>query len=166
MMRRRPVLLIVLLPLVLGACLYGFSGGGLPRNVRTVAIIPFDNETPSVDLPRELGEALRDALEKRLGLRPAPAEKANAVMRGKLVRFEIDIPVAVSANRQQSTSARRRLAVTVDVELIDQSNGTVLWSKAGIVAEGEYAERNEAAGRKQAIDRIVADIIEGAMSQW
>jgi hypothetical protein len=33
-------------------------------------------------------------------------------------------------------------------------------------AEGEYAERQEAAGRKQAIDRIVNDVIDGAQSQW
>ena len=33
-------------------------------------------------------------------------------------------------------------------------------------AEGEYAEREEAAGRKQAIQRIVNEIIEGAQSQW
>ena len=74
--------------------------------------------------------------------------------------------MAVSADRQGSTSARRRLAIAVDVELVDQKDGTVLWSKTGIVAEGEYAERAEAAGRKQAIDRIVSDVIEGALSQW
>ena len=167
-MNRRAVLrsLVVASPLLLGGCLYGFSGGGLPRHVRTVAIIPFDNETASVDLPRELGEALRDAMERRLGLRPATEEKADAVVRGKIQRFEIDIPVAVSADRQGSTSARRRLAIAVDVELVDQRDGTVLWSKTGIVAEGEYAERAEAAGRKQAIDRIVSDVIEGALSQW
>ena len=42
----------------------------------------------------------------------------------------------------------------------------LLWERKGIVAEGEYAERTEAAGRKQAIERIVADVIEGALSQW
>jgi hypothetical protein len=166
MNRRRLLAVTAALPLLLNGCLYGFAGGGLPRHIRTVAIIPFENETASVDLPREIGEAMREALEKRLGLRPAPADRANAVMRGKIQRFEIDIPVAVSADRQQATSARRRLAVTVDVELIDQSNGSTIWSKTGIVAEGEYAERGEAAGRKQAIDRIVADVIEGALSQW
>jgi hypothetical protein len=49
---------------------------------------------------------------------------------------------------------------------MDQVTGKVLWSKTGISAEGEYAERNEAAGRRQAIDRIVNDVIEGAQSQW
>jgi hypothetical protein len=35
-----------------------------------------------------------------------------------------------------------------------------------VSAEGEYAEREEAVGRKTAIQRVVSDIIEGAQSQW
>ena len=150
----------------LPGCRYGFSGGGLPPDVRSVAIIPFDNETTSSDLPRELTEALREGLEKRLGLRAAAEEKADAVVRGKIVRYELDVPVAVSADRRQATSARRRLAIGLDIELVRQSDGKVLWQRSGLMAEGEYAERGEATGRKQAIDRIVADVIEGAQSQW
>ena len=41
-----------------------------------------------------------------------------------------------------------------------------LFERAGLKAEGEYAERSEPAGRKQALERIVNDIIEGAQSQW
>jgi len=33
-------------------------------------------------------------------------------------------------------------------------------------AEGEYAEASEPQGRRQAIERIVNDVIEGAQSQW
>jgi hypothetical protein len=148
------------------ACLYGFAGGGLPREVRTVAIIPFDNETASAELPRELAEALREGMERRLGLRSAPEARADAVLRGKIARYELDVPVAISANRQQATSARRRLAISLDIELVQQSTGKVLWEKKGLIAEGEYAENAEAAGRKQAIDKIVSDIVEGAQSQW
>jgi hypothetical protein len=34
------------------------------------------------------------------------------------------------------------------------------------MGEGEYSERFEAEGRKQAINRIVNEVIEGAQSQW
>ncbi|MEK0430777.1 MAG: hypothetical protein RL139_581 [Gemmatimonadota bacterium] len=151
--------------LVLGAC-YGFAGGGLPQHVRTVAVLPFENETATPELPLELQEALRLALQNRLGLRDAPEERANAVVRGKVTRYEIDIPVGFSANPGQATSARRRLRVTVDIELYDQVANKVLWSRNGMQAEGEYADRGEATGRKQAIERLVADVIEGAQSQW
>ena len=63
-------------------------------------------------------------------------------------------------------SARRLLQITVDVEILDQTTGKVLWQKKGLRAEGEYAERAEPEGRRQAIQKIVTDIVEGAQSQW
>lgn len=157
---------LLLLALCVGTGCYGFAGGGLPSHVRTVAVLPFDNESGSPELPRELQDALRDGLQSRLGLRDASEERANAVVRGRITRYEFDIPVAFSADPAQATSARRRLRVQVNIEIVDQVTGRVLWSRNGMSAEGEYAERNEVAGRKQAIDRIVNDVIEGAQSQW
>lgn len=147
-------------------CLYGFAGGGLPPHVKTVAVLPFENETAAPELPRELQDALRDGMRSRLGLRDASEAKASALVRGKISRYELDIPVGYSANSSQATSTRRRLRVQVDVEIVDQVTGKTLWTRTGITAEGEYADRGEAQGRKQAIDRIVNDVIEGAQSQW
>lgn len=147
-------------------CLYGFAGGGLPTHIRTVAILPLDNETATPELPRELQDALRQGMQSRLGLRDATEDRAHAIVRGTITRYELDIPVGFSANPNQATSARRRLRVLVDIEIVDQVTGKVLWQKTGVSAEGEYADRGEAEGRKQAIDRIVTEIIEGAQSQW
>lgn len=147
-------------------CSYGFSGGGMPMHVRTVAVLPFSNETASPEITREFADALREGLEKRLGLRDASEEKAGAIVRGTITRYEIDVPVAYSANPQQATASRRRLQVVVDIEIYDQVLGKTLWQKKGIVGEGEYSERAEADGRKQAILRIVNEVIEGAQSQW
>lgn len=162
----RSLLLTAIPLLALAGCWYGFAGGGLPSHVRTVAVLPFDNETSTSELPLELQEALRSALRSRLGLREASEERANAIVRGKVARLELDVPVAFSANPNQATSARRRLRVQVDVEIVDQVTGKVLWSRTGMTADGEYAEGGEAQGRKQAIERIVNDVIEGAQSQW
>ncbi len=162
-MRRRTLLLLAVA--LAGGC-YGFAGGGLPPHVKTVAVLPLENEAGSPELPRELQEALREGMQSRLGLRDATEERADAVVRGRVTRYEFDIPVAFSADPNQATSARRRLRVQVDIEIVDQVTGKVLWSRNGISAEGEYAERNEPTGRRQAIDRIVNDVIEGAQSQW
>ena len=165
--RRRQLAVLVLVPLVaLSGCIYGFAGGGLPPHVKTAAVLPFENETTSPELPREIQEALRDGLRSRLGLRDAPESRASALVRGKIARYEIDIPVGFSANPNQATSARRRLRVQVDVEIVDQVTGKTHWTRTGIQAEGEYAEGGESQGRKQAIERIVNDVIEGAQSQW
>ena len=148
------------------ACAYGFNGGGLPSHVRTLAVLPFSNETASPEITREFADALREGLEKRLGLRDASEEKAGAIVRGTIVRYEVDVPVAYSSNPQQAGASRRKLQVVVDIEIYDQVLGKVLWQKKGIIGEGEYAERAEIDGRKQAINRIVNEVIEGAQSQW
>ena len=151
----------------LTACIpYGFTGGGLPSHIRTVAIVPFDNQTPTPELPRELSEALRTRLHDRLGLNDASEAKASAIVRGTIQRYEVDIPIGYSANNKQATTAKRMLQLVVDIEMVDQITGKTLWQRKGLVAEGQYEERGEAAGRKQAIDRIVSDVIDGAQSQW
>ena len=157
---------LVSVALALTGCFYGFSGGGLPSHVHTVAIIPFENRTPSPELQRELTESLRKELHDRLGLRDATEAKASAVIRGTIQRYETDIPVGYSANNKQTTSARRQLQITVDVELLDQVTGKTLWQRKGMTGEAEYEERGEVDGRKQAIERIINDIIQGAQSQW
>jgi hypothetical protein len=162
-MRRSGVLSVAL---ALTGCFYGFSGGGLPSHVHTVAIIPFENLTANPEIQRELVESLRDQLRNRLGLRDAAEARANAIVRGTIRRYETDIPVGYSATNKETTTARRQLQISVDIEMVDQVSGKTLWERKGLSADGQYEERGEAVGRKQAIDRIVADIIQGAQSQW
>jgi hypothetical protein len=165
--RKAPFLAILAgVAVLLGGCVYGFAGGGLPPSVRTVAIIPFDNQTPSAELQQEFMARLRKELRARLGVREAGESQASAVVRGSITRYEPDIPIAFSADRNQSVAARRKLMLTIDIEIYDQTAGRVLWQRKGMTAEGEYAERDESNGRRQAIEKLVNDVIEGAQSQW
>ena len=145
---------------------YGFSQGAFPSHIRTMAIMPFDNQTPAPELQSELLEGMRQQLQRSLGVRDASEQRADAIVRGKIVGYDADVPVAFSADPRQAVSARRRLQITVDVEILDQTNGKVLWQRKGLRAEGEYAERAEPDGRREAIRKIVNDIVEGAQSQW
>jgi hypothetical protein len=142
---------------------YGFKGGGLPPEINTMAVVPFDNKTPSPTLQQELLEQMRSELRRRLGLRDAPESEAKAIVRGVITDYQQDIPVGFTT---QSASVRRRLQITIDVEIFDVRKGKVLFSRKGLRAEGEYAERAEAEGRRAAIERLVSDIVEGAQSQW
>lgn len=153
--------------ILLSSCMpYGFAGGGLPSHVRTVAIIPFENLTATPEIQQELALALRNELRNRLGLREAAESRASAIVRGTIQRYETDIPIGYSATNQNQTSARRQLQISVDIEMIDQSSGKALWQRKGLLAQGQYEERGEASGRKQAIERIVNEVIQGAQSQW
>lgn len=152
--------------LLLSGCLYGFAGGGLPSHIRTVAVLPFDNETPAATLQSEIHEQLTREIESRLGLRRAGESSANAIVRGRIRRYEADIPASYSADPAQANTARRRLEIVVDVEIIDQTTGRALWSRTGLRAEANYDERDEEEGRERAVEQIVNDVIAGAQSQW
>ncbi len=149
-----------------GSIRYGFAGGGLPSNVRTMAVLPFDNQTTSPEVQRELLDVMRRELQKRLGVRDASESRADAIVRGVITGYDVDVPVAVSANPATAVTARRRLQVTIDVEIVEQANGHVLFQRKGMSGEGDYDERAEAAGRTKAIEKLVNDIVEGAQSQW
>jgi hypothetical protein len=156
-----------LLLVIQTACIpYGFTGGGLPSHIRTVAIVPFENQTATSDLPRQLSDAMRASLHDRLGLRDAAESKANAIVRGTIQRYETDIPIGFSATNKQATTARRMVQLVVDIEMLDQVTGKTLWQRKGLLAEGDYEETGEPAGRQKAIDQIVRDLIDGAQSQW
>jgi hypothetical protein len=145
---------------------YGFSEGAFPPHIRTMAVLPFDNQTAVAEVQSELFEKMRKELQRRLGVRDAPQEKADALVRGTITTYDADVPVAFSADPNKAVSARRRLQITVDVEIVDQTTGKVLWQRKTLRAEGEYAERAEPEGRRLAIERLVSDIVEGAQSQW
>jgi hypothetical protein len=167
-MRRFGALSVAALLLAASACgvRYGFAGGGLPSHIRTMAVLPFENETASPELQRELFELLRRELRGRLGVREGAEATADAVVRGAIKTYDVDIPVGFSSEPQQAVTARRKLQVTIDIQIVDQSNSRVLWERRGLRAEGEYAERAEADGRRAALRKIVDDIVEGAQSQW
>lgn len=154
--------------LLLAGCLYGFAGGGLPPSIKTVAVLPFDNQTPEPTLTQEVSVAVREAVQSRLGLREASESQADAVVRGTIARYEPDLPVAYQGNSQndQVTVSRRLVQITVSVEILDQRRGKSLWSRSGLLLEGDYSPGQERDGRQKALDKLVTNIVEGAQSQW
>jgi hypothetical protein len=153
--------------LLVGGCLYGFAGGGLPPAIKTVAVLPFDNQTPEPTLTQEISRAVREAVERRLGLRQSAEPQADAIVRGSITRYEPDLPVAYTGgDSSQVTVTRRQVQITVSVEILDQKQGKPLWERNGLVVRGDYESGQEAEGRRRALDDLVVNIVEGAQSQW
>jgi TolB-like protein len=159
-------LLVILSALGLHGCLYGFAGGGLPPAIKTVAVLPFDNQTPEPTLTQEISRAVREAVESRLGLRQAAEQQADAVVRGSITRYEPDLPVAYTGADTVVTVTRREVQITVSVEILDQRQGKPLWQRNGLTLRGSYESGNELEGREKALDDLVVNIVEGAQSQW
>lgn len=153
---------------------YSFTGGGLPPNIRTVAVLPFENLTADPTLTQEINRAVREAVENRLGLRQAGENQAHAIVRGTISRYEPDVPVGiVSTGRdpgQQSQVAvtRRNVQITVTVVIEDPREGRTLWERTGLTVDGEYdtTREQESRGRERALERLITQIVEGAQSQW
>jgi hypothetical protein len=172
-LRRIPGLALLLLSastLWLGACLYKFSGGGLPANIRTVAVLPFDNLTPEPVLTQEITQAVREAVERRLGLRQAGEDQADALVTGIVRRYDPDLPLTftgqTTSTGNQVEVTKRMVQISLDVKIMDQKANKVLWERQGLTVQGEYDPNQEPAGRKKALDKLITDIVEGAQSQW
>ena len=123
------------------------------------------------------GPAVAQSNKFKARLTPVPVEaatvaavtgsgSATAVLTGTITRYEPDIAVGFSADPARARTARRRLQLSINVDFVDKTTGKSLYKRDGLSADGEYDERDELAGRRQAIQRIISDIIEGAQSQW
>ncbi len=141
----------------------------MPSHIRTVAVLPFDNQTGEVALTQEVAVAVRRAMESRLGLRVASEEQANAVVRGSITRYQADQPLSFQQNQGDNISVTRRLVtISISVEIYDQVEDRVLWQRGGMRVEGEYEPpgEEEKKGRDLALETLVADLVDGAQSQW
>jgi TolB-like protein len=150
-----------------GACIYGFAGGGFAPHLKTVAILPFENLTPDPGMPFLVSEAVRDALERRLGLRIAAEATADALVRGRVVRYEPGIALAVQSGDDGTFQVnKRQLQLIVDIEILDQKEGKTVWQRQGLSVIGDYTEGQELQGRRVALEKLTNEIVDGAQSQW
>jgi len=153
------------------AC-YGFAGGGLPEGLRTVAVLPFDNQTAEPSLTQDLNRAVREAVESRLGLRAASEDAADVIVKGVILRYDPDVPVAFvgvqtgTGQQQQPDVLRRLVQLTVQVEMIDQKRGRTIFQQGGLLVQGPYSPGQELEGRRRALSDLVVQIVQGAQSQW
>ena len=148
-----------------GGCLYSFHGGGLPADVKTVAVLPFDNRTGEPALTSEVFAALQDAVSGRLGLRQVNEAQADAIVRGEITSYQPDIPLSYQSGQGQVEVTRRRVQITINVEIYDQKQGKPLWKQNGLTVDGEYNPPAEVEGRKTALAKLVTQVVEGAQSQ-
>jgi hypothetical protein len=153
---------------LLGAC-YGFSGGGgFPSDIRTIYIEPFDNQTVQVELDQQLFRKLTDRVPRALGARPGSETNADAVIRGRILRYD-----DVSQNYRPGSAGNVdvltfQVSITVSVEIVDRKRNVVLWDSQGLVGRGDYRgdSQKDTDGREIALNHIIQQIIDGAQSQW
>ena len=156
--------------LAAGGCNYSFiSGAGLPAHVRTVAILPFENETGRFELTQEIHEALLRQLPGALGLNPAGEATADAVISGTIVGYNLAAPLYRRGQQAETVQVlHREVVLQVKVQILDREEYTILWDTSNLRVVGQYldASESEEVGRAEAIELLVQKIVDGAQSNW
>ncbi len=160
--------LVFIAVLTAGGCNYGFRSGSFPDHIRTVAILPFDNDTNRFELTQEIHEELLRALPRALGVTNAGEDVADAVVQGRIVRYDMTTPLFRSSQQPgQVDVLQRQVSIRVEVELIDLVENLILWDDRGLSTQGQYLEgESEEIGRAEAIELLVQRIVDGAPSNW
>ncbi len=158
--------------LALCGCAFGFSGGGFPPGIRTVAILPFENQTTEPTLAQEVQTAVTQAVVNRLGLRTVAESQADAVVHGTVVRYDQDQPAAYHGNvgatgsQNQVVVTQRQVQLTIDVQIVDQKTGAPVLDVKGMTVSGNYDPGRVTDGRKKALDLLVDNLVTEAHKHW
>ena len=154
--------------LTVTGCNYSFRSGSFPEHIRTVAILPFDNDTNRFELTQEVHEELLRELPRALGVTVAGEEVADALVQGRISRYDLTAPLFRSNQVvDQVDVLQRQVNIRVQVELIDLVDNVILWDDAGLSTQGQYLEgESEEVGRIEAIELLVQRIVDGAQSNW
>jgi len=161
---------LVAAALTAGGCNYSFiSGAGLPSHIRTVAVLPFENDTGRFELTQEIHEALLRQLPRALGLNQAGEQTADAVISGTIVGYSLTAPLYRRGREAETVQVlQREVVLQVKVQILDREEYTILWDNNNLRVVGQYldASESEEVGRAEAIELLVQKIVDGAQSNW
>jgi len=163
------VLIALLLWVPAQGCLYSFRAGSFPSHIKTIAIVPFDNETTRLELTQEIHAVLLRSLPRSLGIRQAGEDVADAVVRGRITGYNLSTPnYRAGPEGDRAQVLQRQVSIAVTVEIVDLVNNEILWEDSGLRGEGQYLETGgtEDQGKAIAIDLLVQRIVDGAQSNW
>jgi outer membrane lipopolysaccharide assembly protein LptE/RlpB len=118
-------------------CGYTLVGhGSLPKNIKTIAIPIFDNNTLEKGIEDTITQAVIEVYVKGGKVRLVSETEADAILRGTIRAY--NDKEALTYNDQNEVSSYR-LTVTADIELQNLKNDEILWQTEKLVAEADFA---------------------------
>jgi hypothetical protein len=158
--------------LLASGCSFGFSGGGLPPGIKTVAIADCLNNTADPGIAQFVRTGIQRAMEGQLGLRTASESQADALVHCTITRYDPDQPAVFSGTQgaagvpNQVNVSQRLLDLSADITVIEQKTGRTLWDGHSSTAQGTYATGRETDGRQRALDLLIKRLIDGVHANW
>ena len=142
-------------------CGYHVAGRGatLPKEVRTIAVVAFENKTPRHRIEQRLTEAVIREFLARTKYRIVPIEsEADAVLRGEVNSVESSA-VLFDANTGRATTMV--ITVRMGVRLTERASGNVLYENQGFLFREEYEISTDVTSffeeQDPALDRLARD---------
>jgi len=122
------------------ACACGYHVAGkadlMPKNIKTIAILPFANATPRYKLARLLPTNITQELISRTKYNiVADPNQADAVLKGSLANFVV---FQVISDPATGRATGAEIVVTIQVTLTDRATGKVLFSRPSLEFRNRY----------------------------
>ncbi len=159
---RRFLSLFILL-LFLASCGYQLEGRptAFSPSWQTIYVPVWENPTSDIRFGEIMAEALRERIELAGDLRLAPPEKADLILKGKI----LSVYVGGLSFDEYTQTLERRVSVRATAELVDRK-GHVIWRNTNIYRYEDYPVVREIAGeeidpgREIALKKISRDLAE------
>ncbi|TDS13859.1 LptE family protein [Sphingobacterium paludis] len=163
-------LLSVVLVMAFSSCgvKYGFSGGSIPENMKTVNVQFFENIAPLVyaTLGQNFTEGLKERIRSQSRLSQVDGD-ADAMFEGVITGYDIS-PAAVEANSDRA--ALNRLTITVKVKYtnrLDETGESNFEQSFTQFREFSGLVQNQEEGlTRQIISLLTEDIYNRAFANW
>ncbi|MBW2428570.1 MAG: hypothetical protein JRF56_06390 [Deltaproteobacteria bacterium] len=132
----RNIAFVLLCTVVLNACGYRFAGQGqYPRGVQKILIEVFENRTSNVGVERVVtNQVIFEFTRQREKSLTNRAEDADAILKGVIRTISTQTIARVGTE----VASQREVVMTVDLQLVQQDGGQVLWAAKGISDRQAY----------------------------
>ncbi len=161
-MKARNICLILLCPLILVACGYGFAGSGaFPEGVNQIFIEVLENRTSKVGVERIVtNQLVFEFSRQRESSLVSNLKDADAVLKGTINSVRTQTISRVDTE----IASEREVVMTVDLKLVKRDGGEIIWAANGLSDREAYdvndvkieTDRNE----ELALTRLSARISE------
>ena len=138
-MSRRLGLCAVLVALAVASfgCGYKLAGTGtfLPKNIKTIAVAPFENRTGRPEIEVRVTEAVARELSRHGGTKIVTDKRlADAYLEGAVTDIHTS-PVQFNA---EGRATRLETTVVLRASVRDLASGEILWSQANLLFRDQY----------------------------
>jgi hypothetical protein len=160
---RYTVVIVGFLALFIAGCgIYTFNPKG-KSNIRSVAVLPFENTTGQLQLTDRLTEIIVDAFIADGSLKVVSEANADVALQGVLDRYE-RLPHIFDENDQVQ---QYKVVMGFEISLSEPGSESAMWTQR-LNQEGPYDAETETEedGQRRAGERLVQAIIDKTTKSW